>query len=107
MRFQVVNLDPPSQMLYNSLNSKHMSGETVSALLNSAGQDLTNNVQGKFVSLKVSALLFDLRTTLDHLHSKPMQNENCTNLIYLARQLCVCCVLLGVLWVLDWKFTLP
>ena len=59
-RFQVVNLDPPSQMLYNSLNSKHMSGETVTAMLNSAGQDLTSNVQGKFVSLKVSALLFDL-----------------------------------------------
>eukprot|EP00112_Aurelia_sp_Birch-Aquarium-sp1_P004343 Seg149.11 transcript_id=Seg149.11/GoldUCD/mRNA.D3Y31 product="hypothetical protein" protein_id=Seg149.11/GoldUCD/D3Y31 len=66
MRFQVVNLDPPSQMLYNGLNSKHMSGETVSALLSSAGQDLTNNVQGKFVSLKGNMSYNELLKGLTH-----------------------------------------
>ena len=50
-------LDPASQGVYNSLTTKHMSGHTLVEHANDIGNNLIQNVQGKFVSIKVSQVI--------------------------------------------------
>lgn len=52
MGFRATNLEPPSQAVYHSLNSKHMSGEKLMGHMDTAGNQLMQQVQGKFISLK-------------------------------------------------------
>eukprot|EP00794_Sanderia_malayensis_P012267 gene12267-13532_t len=50
--FNVSALDPPSQLLYQGLSGKHMSGEKLMGNVEAAGNELLAKVQGRFVSLK-------------------------------------------------------
>lgn len=52
MAFRMTNLDPPSQQLFNSMNGKHMSADSLTTALNTSGSQLMQDVQGRFVSLK-------------------------------------------------------
>lgn len=54
MGFSTSQLDPNSQALFNSLTAKHMSSKVLQGKLITAGQELVDGVQGRFVSLKVS-----------------------------------------------------
>ena len=54
MPFQVTDLDQESQTIYNTLKTKHITGATVTQVMQSVGQDLVRNVRGKFISVKVS-----------------------------------------------------
>lgn len=47
-------LDPTSRGLITSLSTKHMSGATLQRTLRHSADHLQRNVQGQFVSLKVS-----------------------------------------------------
>eukprot|EP00795_Rhopilema_esculentum_P008239 gene8239-14181_t len=66
MGFSVAHLDPPSQMLYNSLNFKHMSAEKLSESFHSAGQHLLQNVKGRFFSNKGNMTYTELLQGLIH-----------------------------------------
>eukprot|EP00794_Sanderia_malayensis_P012268 gene12268-13533_t len=50
--FNVSALDPPSQLLYQGLSGKHMSGEKLMANVEAAGNELLAKVEDRFVSLK-------------------------------------------------------
>lgn len=58
MGFRSSDLEANSLNLYNSLSVRHMSGTVLTGKVENAGLQLMENVQGRFVSLKVCFFLF-------------------------------------------------